>query len=45
MILLASVIVRGFAVCGYDPRQDDRRRFPAVIADLFSAYERAAMAS
>ena len=43
--LAAVADVRGFAVCGYDPRQDDRRRFPAVIADLFSAYERAAMAS
>jgi arginase len=30
--------VRGFEVCGYDPRQDDGRRLPARIAGLFSAF-------
>jgi arginase len=33
---LASVSdVRGFELCGYDPRQDAERRLPEVIAGLF----------
>src|SRR5438477_2095237 len=37
--------VRGFEVCGYDPRQDEQRRLPDVIADVFASYQRAAIAS
>jgi arginase family enzyme len=37
--------VRGFEVCGYDPRQDERRRMPSVIADLFAVYARTAVPS
>jgi arginase family enzyme len=37
--------VRGFEVCGYDPRQDERRRMPSLIADLFAVYARAPVAS
>lgn len=43
--LMSVADVRGFEVCGYDPRQDDHLRMPAVIADLFAVRERAALAS
>lgn len=43
--LVAVADVRGFEVCGYDPKQDETRRMPARIADLFSTYARTALAS
>ncbi len=38
--LVGVADVRGFEVCGYDPKQDERHRLPPVIASLFSAYAR-----
>ena len=43
--LVAVADVRGFEVCGYDPKQDERHRLPSVIAGVFSAYTRTAVAS
>jgi arginase len=38
---LASVAdIRGFDVCGYDPRQDERGRLPQLISGLFAAFAR-----
>jgi len=35
---LASVSdVHGFAICGYDPTLDVRRKLPPLLADLFTA--------
>lgn len=42
--LVTVADVRGFEVCGYDPRRDERGRLPQAIADLFSVYARAAVA-
>jgi arginase len=36
--LAAVADVRGFEVCGYDPRQDSASKQPRVIADLFTAF-------
>jgi arginase len=42
---LASVAdIRGFEVCGYDPRQDERRTLPPLISGLFSSLARRAVA-
>ena len=41
----ADGAIRGFAVCGYDPRQDEQHRGPAQIADMFSVYARTAVPS
>jgi arginase len=35
--LQATADVRGIEVCGYDPRQDEQRRFPPRIGGLFGA--------
>jgi arginase len=35
--LAAVADVRGFEICGYDARQDDTRKLPGKIADIFSA--------
>ena len=36
--------VRGFEVCGYDPKQDERRKLPAAISGLFASLARRAVA-
>jgi arginase len=42
---LATVAdVRGFEICGYDPRQDERRTLPPLISGLFAALARRAVA-
>lgn len=42
---LASVAdVRGFEVCGYDPRQDERHKLTRLISGLFTAFARRAVA-
>lgn len=43
--LVAVADVRGFEICGYDPRQDQRHRLVPLIGDLFAAYARAAVPS
>ncbi|MEK7863057.1 MAG: arginase family protein, partial [Chloroflexota bacterium] len=43
--LVTVADVRGFEVCGYDPRQDEQHRLPATIADLFGVYTRTAVPS
>jgi arginase family enzyme len=43
--LVAVADVKGFELCGYDPRQDERRRLPAVISGMFGAYARSAVPS
>jgi arginase family enzyme len=43
--LVAVADVKGFEVCGYDPTRDERRKLPAVIAGMFGAYARTAVAS
>src|SRR5204863_3252478 len=35
--LVVTADVRGFEICGYDPRQDEGRRFPARIGGMFSS--------
>ena len=42
---LASVAdIRGFEICGYDPRQDERRTLPSAISGLFASLARRAVA-
>ena len=36
--------VYGFEVCGYDPRQDEQRRFPSRISGMFSSFAPRAVA-
>lgn len=36
--------VRGFEICGYDPKQDERRKLPAAISGLFASLARRAVA-
>ena len=43
--LMSVADVRGFDVCGYDPRQDEAGALPGIVAGLFSAYQRVAVAS
>ena len=43
--LVAVADVRGFEICGYDPKRDEERRMPALIADVFDTYARTAIAS
>ena len=43
--LAAVADVRGFELCGYDPRQDDRHKLPAVLAGLFAAFAQRAVAA
>ena len=38
--LVAVADVRGFEVCGYDPKQDERRLLPSAIAGMFGVYAR-----
>ena len=41
---LASVAeVRGFELCGYDSRQDEERKLPAKLADLFAVFSAKAL--
>jgi arginase len=36
---LASVAeVRGFEICGYDAKQDEERKLPSVLAELFAVF-------
>ena len=43
---LATVAdLRGFEICGYDPKMDEAHRLPEVIADLFAVFQRTAVAS
>ena len=41
--LVSVADVRGFEVCGYDPKADARHRLPLVIAGMFGAYARTAV--
>ena len=42
---LASVSdIRGFEICGYDPRHDEIHRLPALIAGMFSVFAPRAIA-
>jgi len=43
--LVSVADIRGFEICGYDTRQDEARTLPSVIADLFAAYQRVAVAT
>ena len=43
--LVSLADVRGIDVCGYDPRQDESNALPDVVAGLFRAYQRMAVAS
>lgn len=43
--LVAVADVRGFEVCGYDPKQDERHRLPSLIGGLFSVYQRTPVAN
>lgn len=36
--LVAIADVRGFEVCGYDPKQDTGTKLPRAIADMFAAF-------
>jgi arginase len=42
--LSVTADLRGFEICGYDPRQDEGRRYPARISGLFSAFAPRAVA-
>ena len=43
--LVAVADVKGFELCGYDPKQDEKHRLPAVISGMFGAYARSAVPS
>ncbi|HZP95247.1 MAG TPA: arginase family protein [Candidatus Limnocylindria bacterium] len=43
--LAAIADVRGFEVCGYDPKQDEKHRLASRVGDLFSAYAHMPMPS
>ena len=43
--LAAVADVRGFELCGYDPKQDERHRLPAVLSGLFAAFAQRAIAA
>lgn len=43
--LVTVADVRGFEVCGYDPRQDQAHTLAPLIGDLFAVYARAAVPS
>jgi len=42
--LAAVADVRGFEVCGYDPRQDERGTMPNLVSGMFAAFARRAVA-
>lgn len=42
--LISVADVRGFEICGYDPKQDERRRLPAAISGLFTSLAKRAIA-
>ncbi|HUQ40989.1 MAG TPA: arginase family protein [Candidatus Limnocylindrales bacterium] len=42
--LAAVADVRGFEVCGYDPRQDERHKLTSLISGLFSVFAPRAVA-
>ena len=43
---LATVAdLRGFEICGYDPKADETHRLPEVISDLFAVYQRVGVTS
>ncbi len=43
--LVTVADVRGFEVCGYDPRQDEAHQLAPLIGDLFAVYAHAAVPS
>ena len=42
--LISVADVRGFEICGYDPKQDERRKLPAAISGLFMSLAKRAIA-
>ena len=44
MQLVTVADVRGFEICGYDPRQDEMRRVPARMSSMFAAFAPRAVA-